>query len=586
MKIIIIHGSPSQIEAAVKSISQITGAKGTISEEAQKCWIRWVEDCFPDLDSRAYFLPPVNPNRISMSKRPFAGKYTLILQTAPGKASQSAPGQSGQSAPGQSSQSAPGQSAPGQSNQSAPGQSGQSVPGQSGQSVPGQSGQSAPGQSSQLAPGQSSQSAPGQSSQLAPGQSSQSAPGQTGQSAPGQTGQTAPGQSASGQSSQSAPGQPAPRQSSQSAPGQSGQSAPGHISQSAPGQSSQSAPGQSSQSAPGQSSQSAPGQAAQPPKSASTVTQASIPEPLKVFDSDIRDDAAMKRVLFFLHRISEEKKEVLFGISQLQFEHYLGEPCYAAAAAHLPLASSLPPPRPRNWKRGDFDVLLIHRHYGLIVCEVKSFGSITKELNMSQQDRDNNIRKKVSLAASQLEKAEAMLSHLVSDIAPGLRITKTIAVPNLTAHRVQQAISGDQQLTQDLCGCLGAADPDSITGLCLCYDHLDPKTPLDSSEDLLRELGNWWQRCVAGAGPDGHMTSDVYKTLVARFCGPATTVTVPCTSPPRLCIKTLGQAVFLTGQCYTAEITLFPEQFQLLISALPDFMWPDRQVQVKPWCCC
>lgn len=27
MKIIIIHGSPSQIEAAVKSISQITGAK-------------------------------------------------------------------------------------------------------------------------------------------------------------------------------------------------------------------------------------------------------------------------------------------------------------------------------------------------------------------------------------------------------------------------------------------------------------------------------------------------------------------------------------------------------------------------------
>lgn len=71
-------------------------------------------------------------------------------------------------------------------------------------------------------------------------------------------------------------------------------------------------------------------------------------------------------------------------------------------------------------------------------------------------------------------------------------------------------------ILQDLCQCLGTTDPDSITGLCLCYDHLDPKTPLDSSEDVLRELGNWWQRCVAGAGPDGHMTSDVYKLLVAR----------------------------------------------------------------------
>lgn len=41
-------------------------------------------------------------------------------------------------------------------------------------------------------------------------------------------------------------------------------------------------------------------------------------------------------------------------------------------------------------------------------------------------------------------------------------------------------------------------------------------------------------------------------------------MTVPCTSSPRLDVKTLGQAVSWTGECYTAQITLFPEQIDLL----------------------
>ncbi|XP_025112489.1 uncharacterized protein LOC112575119 [Pomacea canaliculata] len=60
------------------------------------------------------------------------------------------------------------------------------------------------------------------------------------------------------------------------------------------------------------------------------------------------------------------------------------------------------------------------------------------------------------------------------------------------------------------------------------------------------------------------MTPEMFKTLLSRFCGPATTVTVPCTSTPRLSVKTLGQAVSHTGECYTAQIKLFPEQIDLL----------------------
>ncbi|XP_025112765.1 uncharacterized protein LOC112575256 isoform X2 [Pomacea canaliculata] len=260
-----------------------------------------------------------------------------------------------------------------------------------------------------------------------------------------------------------------------------------------------------------------------------------------VQDSDRRDDLAVQRVLFCLQKWSEKTKEVLFGIIKLP---YFGTPGYNGLA--------MPP------VQGDFDVLLIHRHYGLVICEVKAFGDNLKDLSMKQQDIDKNIRKKLKEAMTQLDKAEAMLSHLVSDIAPGLRITKTIAVPNLTTCQVRQAVSEDSKLTQDLCRWLGIEDPAAIPGLCLCSDHLSDRwTPWNVNSHVVRELGDWWQRRVAGVGPDSHMTNEV-------FCGPATTVTVPSAFAPRLSVQTLGQAVWLTGEFYTALITLFPEQVDLL----------------------
>ncbi|XP_025101667.1 uncharacterized protein LOC112568554 [Pomacea canaliculata] len=195
---------------------------------------------------------------------------------------------------------------------------------------------------------------------------------------------------------------------------------------------------------------SAPGQAGQSNKQAmaSSAAQTLNPQPPRVQDSDVRDDAAVEWVIKRLQKISEENKEVLVGLSQLKFEQCLGEPRYSAVAAQLPVADSLPSSFPKSWKQGDFDVLLIHRHYGFVVCEVKAFGDNIQELNIPQQAIENNIRKKLKQAVSQLDKAEAMLSHLMSDIAPGLRITKTIAFPNLTARQLQQAISGDTTLSQ------------------------------------------------------------------------------------------------------------------------------------------
>lgn len=152
----------------------------------------------------------------------------------------------------------------------------------------------------------------------------------------------------------------------------------------------------------------------------------------------------MQNVLFCLQKMAEENREVLVGISKVKFGEYLGEPSFATSAAHFPtVKSSLP----EKLRQGTFSVLLIHRQYAFVVFEVMSVGYNMDTFNISE-DEKNIIKNKLKKAVSILEKAEKVLSHLVSDIVRGLRITKVIAVPNLTSHQVQAAISGDHQLCQ------------------------------------------------------------------------------------------------------------------------------------------
>jgi hypothetical protein len=60
-------------------------------------------------------------------------------------------------------------------------------------------------------------------------------------------------------------------------------------------------------------------------------------------------------------------------ISQLDFRKYLDnqtDPVAAAASAFLPQLVSLEP----QYQRGDIDILIIHRLYGLLAWEVKTVG--------------------------------------------------------------------------------------------------------------------------------------------------------------------------------------------------------------------
>lgn len=180
--------------------------------------------------------------------------------------------------------------------------------------------------------------------------------------------------------------------------------------------------------------------------------ESNLPATSAVDDSDVRHDAAMQRLLICLQIMFKHNKEVLVGLSQLPFNEYLCKPCYAAATRRLPLPAPLPPDLTGEWKQGDFDVLLIHRQYGIITCEVKTFDGHVNKQGAPQEnmieETNTEIRRIIQEAIAQQDQAETMLTELVSDIARAPRITKTIALPNLTVSQVQQALADDPELTQ------------------------------------------------------------------------------------------------------------------------------------------
>lgn len=175
----------------------------------------------------------------------------------------------------------------------------------------------------------------------------------------------------------------------------------------------------------------------QPPVSTASRGMKSV-----LLESDVRDDQALQRVLNCLQELSEANKEVMFVLSQLDFGNYLNQPCYAAAASLLPRPIDL---KSKKKHQGDFDILLVHRHYGILAGEIKSIGNRLSSLNQQQQDQ--KVLDKVRQAIRQLQKAGDVLQHVVSDLQYQPVIKKVLMLPNVTMSQLQRLLASDPQLT-------------------------------------------------------------------------------------------------------------------------------------------
>ncbi|KAL8560829.1 hypothetical protein ACOMHN_032941 [Nucella lapillus] len=272
-------------------------------------------------------------------------------------------------------------------------------------------------------------------------------------------------------------------------------------------------------------------------------------------ESDWRDDEVMQRSLACVRALTDHLKEPMVVLLQMQHDNYLNKSCYAAAAAHYPRPCDLE----TKLKRGDFDLLFLHRERGLVVAEIKSVG-----WRPGGEQDDATVVKKVRQAVDQLVKARTVLSHLVSDLHPLPRITPTLILPNVPSNRLKGLLRQHEQLAADLCACFSQPSLDDAINLCLCSEQMTSlQRPADVTPHILQQLTGWWRPLLASGGTTPGCSPEIYELLVARFCGPASTVQVHCVRPPRLEFRTLGHAVQEVGE-RMVEFVLFPEQLALL----------------------
>ncbi|XP_070202905.1 uncharacterized protein [Littorina saxatilis] len=261
--------------------------------------------------------------------------------------------------------------------------------------------------------------------------------------------------------------------------------------------------------------------------------------PVGIQDSDLQDDFAQNHVMLNLQELGDSRHEAMFILSQLQFGSYLNDPAYAAAAKQLPRPRDLPQDR-----QGDFDFLLIHRQHGILIAELKSVGKTKGASN----EADLVLAQKVKQAVKQLDKSERVVRHLVSDIGPGMTVKKTLFLPYISCDQLERVLDNDEQLEQAVCQSLGAANTAEAVQLCCCSDQLSqPASYWHVTPAVLSQLSTWWQHRMART-VDTQLTDQLYLDIVARFVGPATTVSVPCYNNVRVEVRTAGQAVAELGR--------------------------------------
>ncbi|XP_070202895.1 uncharacterized protein [Littorina saxatilis] len=267
-------------------------------------------------------------------------------------------------------------------------------------------------------------------------------------------------------------------------------------------------------------------------------------EQLQQQQGNIQADLAQQHVLHNLQQLGDSGKEVMFVVSELNFKDYLNEPFYAKHTGKLPKPANLPKELRHHGKQGDFDILVIHRQYGILVGEIKSVGKA------EASRADTEVFKVIDKAVKQLDKCEVHARHMVSDIAPGLTVRKTLFLPFVSHTQLRRILDdgNNSKLQQAVCQSLGAANTAEAIQLCCCSDQLSqPASYWHVTPAVLSQLSTWWQHRMA-CTVDTRLTDQLYLDIVARFVGPATTVSVPCYNGVRVEVRTAGQAVVELGR--------------------------------------
>ncbi|PVD21808.1 hypothetical protein C0Q70_17610 [Pomacea canaliculata] len=241
-------------------------------------------------------------------------------------------------------------------------------------------------------------------------------------------------------------------------------------------------------------------------------------------DDTLRHDHAIQHVLNCLRHLADRDQQAMFVLSQFTCDDYLASVDEQFAHHKLPMPSDL---RRRDKNYENFDVLIVHRQYGVVVVVVKA-SVCTADIRVEIKDF-RRVVQDLRKAVKQLDGAERMLKHLMAD---GLR------------------------------DCTGLTHLFDISAECLCSDQLQSHHTVD-------QLHNWLKGRSTDSPTDPIISESYYLTILSRFCGAATRPYLTLPDGRRVCTpSSLQQAVSLTGELFNGAI-IHPEHQQLVTEAPP-----------------
>ncbi|XP_025112297.1 uncharacterized protein LOC112575023 isoform X4 [Pomacea canaliculata] len=273
-------------------------------------------------------------------------------------------------------------------------------------------------------------------------------------------------------------------------------------------------------------------------------------------DDTLRHDHAIQHVLKCLRHLVDTDQQAMFVLSQFTCDDYLASVDEQFAQHKLPMPSDL---IRRDKDYENFDVLIVHRQYGVVVVVVKA-SVCTADMGVEIRDNERVVQD-LREAVKQLDGAERMLKHLMADVRPDIAIRKTLMLPNLSQKLFKDIFAKHQDIAKAYKYCTGLTDLSDISREYLCADQLQ-------GDNMVDQLQEWLGvRHTSSAHP--RLSENNYQTILSRFCGAATRPYLTLPDGRRVCTpSSLQQAVCLTGELFNCSI-IHPEHQQLVTAAPP-----------------
>ncbi|XP_025113589.1 uncharacterized protein LOC112575781 isoform X2 [Pomacea canaliculata] len=230
--------------------------------------------------------------------------------------------------------------------------------------------------------------------------------------------------------------------------------------------------------------------------------------------NEVRHDLAMRHVLHCLRHVAERGQEKMFVLTQFEYKDYLNNVSNDYKDHTLPVVTSL---QQEDENSASVDFLIIHRRHGVFAGVVKV---LTDQEENGGDVGTSDVVDEVSNALLKFQKTCDVVSHLMSDQHEGLKIRQLLVVFNIKQSTFQKSLTTQTELLEKLkmCWpiCLGQLSDQNL------HQGVGP-TSLTQFEKL-------WERVNTQKQDIYRMNDELYLTIIARFCGPATISSLSCES--------------------------------------------------------